>query len=79
MCWCMYVCVNKADGWGSVALQKKSPSWSLTAQEIQGYRWGQIPESEFCEVIGQIFLHGVTIMLHRLGRKALVGKNSHRK
>lgn len=55
---------------GLSGITKMSPSWWLTAQDIQGYRLGQIPESEFCEVIGQILLHGVTVMLHRLSRKA---------
>lgn len=42
----------------------------VTAQEIRGYGWGPNPEGEFCEVIGQILLHGVTVVLHRLVREA---------
>lgn len=50
----------------------------VTAREIRGYRWSQTPESEFCEVIGRILLHGVTVMLHWLIGEALVGKDSDR-
>lgn len=67
MCWWMCICVNKTDGWASVALQMRHLHGHVTAQEIQGYRWGPNPESE---VIGQFLLHGVAVMLHWLVREA---------
>lgn len=67
--------VNKADG----SVPNLSPSWSC---DSAGDPRLQVPENEFCEVIGQILLHGVTVMLHWLvreaGGKAFVGKDSHR-
>lgn len=59
------MCVNKADGWGSVALQTRPLRGHVAAREIRGYRCPN-PQSESCEVIGQFFLHGVTVMLHWL-------------
>lgn len=70
------VCENKADGRGSLPLQTRPLHGRVTAQEIQGYKLGPIPESESCEVIGWILLHRVTIVLHRLIGEALVGKDS---
>lgn len=71
--------VNKADGWGSVALQTCPPSWSCDKCERSEATGGAPnPESEFCEVIGWILLHGVAVVLHWLVREAFVGKDSHR-
>lgn len=74
----VHMCVKKANGWGSVALQTRALHVHVTAQEIRGYRWGPTPEREFCEVIGWILLYGVAVMLHWLIREALVGEDSHR-
>lgn len=78
MCWWMCIYVNKADKWGSEAIQTCPLHGHVTALKSQGYRWALNPESEFCEVIGQILLHGVTVVLHWLIRDALAGEDSHR-
>ena len=67
MCMCVCVCVCKADGRGSVALQTRPLHWSCdSAGDLRLFRCSPNPDSEFCEVIGQILLHGVTVMLHWL-------------
>lgn len=60
------MCVNKADGWGSDLLQMGLLSWSRDCTgNPRATSWAQ---SSY-EVIGQILLHGVTVMLHWLIRE----------
>lgn len=63
---------------GLVGNANALPSWSCDdAERSEATGGAQVLKGGFCEVIGQIRLHGVAVMLHWLVGEALVGKDSH--